>query len=84
MTAIAPGLFSPAAGTGEHTPLPETVQITAATIKTWREAGYRVSEQRVANWLYLDARSSWESALYKLVGPCFSRQTAFYEAWRIA
>jgi hypothetical protein len=64
--------------------LPETVQLTAATIRRWRKAGYRVSEERAAPWLYLRARSSRESALYKVIGPDFQGSTAAYRGIRIA
>jgi hypothetical protein len=64
--------------------LPETVQLTAATIRGWRKAGYRVSEERVAPWLYLRARSSRGSAVYKVVGPSFQGQSTTYLGVRIA
>jgi len=60
------------------------MQLTAATIHDWREAGYQVSEQRAANWLYLLVRGNRESAVYKLVGPLFRGQTAIYEGVRVA
>jgi hypothetical protein len=65
-------------------PLPETVHVTWDTIRTWRKLGYRVSEQRTADWLYLLARSDSESAVYKLVGPSFDGQLGQYRGWRIA
>jgi hypothetical protein len=65
-------------------PLPETVQLTAATIRAWREAGYRVSEQREANWVYLVALGNRESAVYKVIGPRFQGQAAVYEGCRVA
>ena len=64
--------------------LPETVQLTAATIRGWRKAGYRVSEERVAPWLYLRARSSRESAVYKVIGPSFQGQSSTYLGVRVA
>ena len=64
--------------------LPETVQLTAATIRGWRKAGYRVSEERVAPWLYLRARSSRESAVYKVVGPSFQGGSTTYLGVRVA
>ena len=64
--------------------LPETVQLTAATMRGWRKAGYRVSEERVAPWLYLRARSSRESAVYEVVGPSFQGQSTTYLGIRIA
>jgi len=68
----------------QHQPLPETMQLTAATIRAWRVAGYQVSEQRAANWLYLLVRGNRESAVYKLVGPLFRGQAAIYEGVRVA
>ena len=68
------------AGTGPDELLPET----AATIRGWRKAGYRVSEERVAPWLYLRARSSRGSAVYKVVGPSFQGQSTTYLGVRIA
>ena len=65
-------------------PLPETMQLTAATIRAWRVAGYQVSEQRAGNWLYLLVRGNRESAVYKLVGPVFRGQAAIYEGVRVA
>jgi len=84
MTAIPYG--DPAtAGSGEQLePLPDTVQLTAATVRVWRERGYRISEQRVAGWLYLLARSDRESAVYKLIGPVFDDQLGYYQGLRIA
>ena len=64
--------------------LPETVQLTAATISAWRDAGYRVNEQRVASWLYLLARSNRESAVYKVIGPLFQGQAVVYQGVRVA
>ena len=64
--------------------LPETVHLTPATIRAWRNAGYRVSEERVAPWLYLRARSSWDSALYKVVGPSFQGESTSYLGIRVA
>ena len=65
-------------------PLPETVELTAATICGWRGAGYRVYEQRVANRLYLLARSNRESAVYKVIGPFFRGQALVYQGVRVA
>ena len=81
MTTIASRLT---AKTDPSQPLPETVQLTAATIRAWREAGYRISEQRVANWLYLLARGDPESAVYQVIGPRFHGQAAVYEGVRVA
>ena len=64
--------------------LPESVQVTAAVIGGWREAGYRVSEQRVAGWLYVIVRGTWESAVYKVIGPVFRGQAALYKGVRVA
>jgi hypothetical protein len=64
--------------------LPETVQLTAATIRGWRNAGYRVSEERVAPWLYLRALSSRGSAVYKVVGPSFQGGSTTYRGVRVA
>src|SRR6266545_7827137 len=82
MTAITgpPGAATDASP--QHQSLPEIMQLTAATIRALREAGYQVSEQRAGNWLYLLARSSRESAVYKLVGPLFRGQAAIYEGVR--
>jgi len=49
----------PSSSTDPNDLLPETVQLTAATIRGWRKAGYRVSEERVAPWLYLRAGTPW-------------------------
>jgi hypothetical protein len=65
-------------------PLPEAVQLTAATIRAWREAGYRVYEQRVASWLYLLARSNRESAIYQVIGPLFQGHAVVYQGVRVA
>jgi hypothetical protein len=65
-------------------PLPETVQVTGDTVRAWRERGYRISEQRVAAWLYLLARSDLESALYKVVGPIFDGRLVHYRGLRVA
>jgi hypothetical protein len=64
--------------------LPETAQVTATLIRGWREAGYRVSEQRVASWLHLIVRGAWESAVYKVIGPVFPDQNGLYRGVRIA
>jgi hypothetical protein len=72
------------ASTDPNQLLPETVQLTAATIRAWREAGYRVSEERVAPWLYLRARSSRDSVVYKVVGPSFRGQSPTYLGIRVA
>jgi hypothetical protein len=58
MTTMTPRLIARTDPGHPLQPLPETLQLTAATIRAWREAGYRVSEQRVANWLYLLARGN--------------------------
>ena len=84
MTTITPRLTARTDPGQPLQPLPETVQLTAATIRAWREAGYRVNEQRVANWLYLLARGNPESAVYRVVGPRFCGQAAVYEGVRIA
>ena len=72
------------ANTDPNKVLPETVQLTAATVNGWRRAGYRVSEERVASWLHVVARSSRDSAVYKVVGPSFDGQTAMYLGIRVA
>jgi hypothetical protein len=64
--------------------LPETVQLNAATLRTWRDAGYRLVEVRLRNWLYLQARGTEESAVYKITGPRFDGSTAVYDGWRVA
>lgn len=68
----------------QRQPLPESVQLTATGIRAWRAAGYRVSEQRVASWLYLLARGDEESAVYKVIGPRFEGQAAVYDGVRVA
>ena len=73
----------PSSSTDPNDLLPETAQLTAATIRGWRKAGYRVSEERVAPWLYLRARSSRESAVYKVVGPSFQGQSTTYLGVRV-
>jgi hypothetical protein len=65
-------------------PLPETVSLTRGTLRDWRERGYRTSEQRVAGWLYLVARSEQDAAVYKVVGPIFDGPLAHYEGRQIA
>ncbi len=84
MTAITSPPRAPTDTSPQHRPLPETMQLTAATIRAWREAGYQVSEHRAANWLYLLVRGNRESAVYKLVGPLFHGQAAIYEGVRVA
>ena len=84
MTAITGPPSAPTDTCPQHQPLPETMQLTAATIRAWRVAGYQVSEQRAANWLYLLVRGNRESAVYKLVGPLFRGQAAIYEGVRVA
>jgi len=84
MTAITSPPSAATDASPKHQPLPETMQLTAATIRAWREAGYQVSEHRAANWPYLHARGNRESAVYKLVGPLFHGQAAIYEGVRVA
>jgi hypothetical protein len=84
MTAIPSSHRAVAGSRQQLQPLPDTVQLTWATVRAWREAGYRISEQRVAGWLYLLARSDRESAVYKLVGPIFDGQLGHYPGRRIA
>src|SRR6266487_5844207 len=84
MTAITGPPSAATDASPQHQPLPETMQLTAATIRAWRVAGYQVSEHRAANWLYLLVRGNRESAVYKLVGPLFRGQTAIYEGVRVA
>ena len=84
MTATTPRLTARTDPSQAPQPLPETVQLTPATLRAWREAGYRVTEQRVANWLYLLARGDPESAVYRVIGPRFSGQAAVYEGIRVA
>jgi hypothetical protein len=67
-----------------HQPLPETVHLTSAVIRGWRDAGYRINEEHIAPWLYLHARSSLDSALYKVVGPCFRGGSTSYLGIRVA
>lgn len=69
---------------GRLQPVPETVPLTAATICAWRDAGYRVNERRVANWLYLLARNNRESAVYKVIGPRFQDEAVVYQGVRVA
>lgn len=84
VTPIASGPSAASDPSERIQPLPETVQLTAATICAWRDAGYWVNEQRVANWLYLLARSNRESAVYKVIGPFFEGQAVVYEGVRVA
>jgi hypothetical protein len=84
MTASTPRLTARTDPSQPPQPLPETVQLTAATLRAWREAGYRVSEQRVADWLYLLARGNPESAVYRVIGPRFHGRAAVYEGIRVA
>ncbi len=84
MTTVTSPPRAPTDTCPKHRPLPETMQLTAATIRAWREAGYQVSEHRAANWPYLHARGNRESAVYKLVGPLFHGQAAIYEGVRVA
>lgn len=84
MTTITPWFDAARESDARLCRLPETVQFTATTIRAWRAAGYRLSEQRRANWLYLVARGHGESAVYKLVGPRFHGDTGLYEGQRIA
>jgi hypothetical protein len=79
-----PNISEPSPDTDHEQQLPETVQLTGATLRRWRKAGYRVSEERVAPWLYLRAHSSRDSALYKVVGPDFHGPVAAYRGIRIA
>ncbi len=64
------------ANTETNEVLPETVQLTAATVRGWRMAGHRVSEERVAPSLHVLATSGRDSAVYKVVGPSFEGQSA--------
>jgi hypothetical protein len=64
--------------------LPDSMTITAATIRSWRHAGYQVTEQRKAEWLYLIVRGAHESAIYKVVGPIFNGPVASYAGFRVA
>jgi hypothetical protein len=64
--------------------LPDTVDLTGAIIRTWRRCGYRISEQHVAGWLYVLARSDRETAVYKVVGPAFDGKHAHYRGLRMA
>src|SRR6266581_8308650 len=84
MTTVTSPPSAPTDTCPKHQSLPETMQLTAATIRAWRVAGYHVSEQRAANWLYLLVRGNRESAVYKLVGPLFRGQAAIYEGVRVA
>ena len=84
MTPVASTRTPTADTTPQVGPLPDTARITAATIGTWRRNGYRISEQRRAEWLYLLVRGVDESAVYKLVGPTFHGPHACYQGSRIA
>lgn len=84
MTIITPWFDAARKSDRQQGQLPETVQLTAATIRAWRAAGYRLSEQRRAGWLYFVARGHGESAVYQLVGPRFHGETGMYQAQRIA
>jgi hypothetical protein len=83
VTAIASGPVAAADPSQQIQPLPETVQLTAATIRAWRDAGYRVNEQREADWLYLLVRGNRESAVYKVRGPLFQAQVVVYQGVRV-
>jgi hypothetical protein len=57
----------------------------AATLRAWREAGYRVSEQRVADWLYLSRpRQSRSPPSTGSLVPRFHGRAAVYEGIRVA
>jgi hypothetical protein len=64
--------------------LPDTVHLTGEIIRGWRQCGYRITEQRVAGWLYLLARNHRESAVYKVAGPVFDGPHVHYHDLRIA
>jgi hypothetical protein len=83
VTPIASGPSAAADPSQQIQPLPETAQLSAATIRAWRDAGYRVNEQRVANWLYLLVRGNRESAVYKVMGPLFQAQAVVYQGVRV-
>jgi hypothetical protein len=84
MTASTPGPRAAAKPSHQLDAPPESAQLTAATIRAWRTAGWRVSEQHVANWLYLVVRSNQESAVYKVIGLVFRGQEAGYKGVRVA
>jgi hypothetical protein len=63
---------------------PEQLRITAVALRTLRRRGWTVAEQRKGGWLYLIARGSGQSAVYKLVGPQFDQTGSHYEGYRIA
>jgi hypothetical protein len=72
------------AGTDPNQLLPETVRLTTAAIRAWRKAGYQVSEERVAPWVYLRAGNGRDSALYKVIGPSFEGLSTSYLGIRVA
>ena len=84
VTPIASGPSAAADPNQQIQPLTETVQLAAATIRAWRAAGYRVNEQRAADWLYLLVRGNRESAVYKVIGPLFQAQAVVYQGVRVA
>lgn len=84
MTAISADRNTVRDGNEELDPFPEILQVTVDTICGWWMAGFDISEHRDANWLYLVARGSGESAVYKIVGPYFSGDAVVYEGFRIA
>jgi hypothetical protein len=84
VTPIASGPSAAADPNQQIQPLPETAQLTAATIRAWHAAGYRVNEQRAADWLYLLVRGNRESAVYKVIGPLFQAQAVVYQGVRVA
>jgi hypothetical protein len=66
-----------------HEP-PESLRITAAGLRAFRNLGWTVSERRTAGWLYLIARGHDQSAVYKLIGPRFDHAGSHYQAERVA
>jgi hypothetical protein len=84
MTAITSSHPAAAGDRQPLEPLPEAVRLTGDTVRAWRELGYRISEQWVAGWLYLLARSDRESAVYKAVGPIFDGELIYYRGRRVA
>jgi hypothetical protein len=64
--------------------LPESLPITAADLRAFRQDGWTIVEQRSAGWHYLILRGLEQSAVYKLVGPLFDKTGSYYQGYRIA
>ncbi len=64
--------------------LPDSLPITAADLRAFRQHGWTIVEQRSAGWHYLILRGLEQSAVYKLVGPLFDNTGTYYQGYRIA